>query len=340
MTLKKIINREKVYIFVIVPILIFIVLLSFHSSSNFIKTKWYESTPISKKSFIQNILLKSFGEKPKANQVVTALAYQERDVYTYKNPLGDEVPVILLSNKQKVSDIKKISNLKIVIALHQTNKTGGEEPCGRSNEKNPNMLYGKELYERGYTVFCPTLSFTGSRQTKDQWNTDKFYQKYPNWSAFGKDVAEISWLIDSLEVTGLDISQIAVIGHSQGGLYALFATALDERINIVIANAGFLNFKHDPNPERWNREEWYKALPNIPNNWTLEEVVATISPRHALLNNFLQDEILISTDPYNDVKKLMILFPSINWAFFSGKHDFPQEVRDFSFSWLSKKMPH
>lgn len=326
--------------FLILIIIVFIVILKLNKTDNLTEAKkWYETPTMSRDGFISNNVLKSFGEMPHSSSSVTKLVYQQEDVYTYKNPLEEDVPVILLSNRQKIDEIKKMSNIKVVIALHQTNKTGGEEPCGKSNENQPNMFYGKELNDRGYIVFCPTLSFTGSRQRQNQWDTKEFYKKYPKWSAFGKDVAEISWLIDSLEVTGLDISQIAVIGHSQGGLYALFAAALDKRINIVVANAGFLNFKNDPNPERWSRQEWYKALPSIPSDWTLEEVVATITPRSVLLNNYLQDETLISTKPYDEVTKLMKFFPSINWAFFSGIHDFPPEVKDFSFSWLSKRIP-
>lgn len=337
------IYRNKLLAFFILSILVIIVavILFFYrnSNSNFIEQKWYETPKINREEFLNETLLKSFGEKPRINKPVGFLVYQKENIYTYRNPLEEEVPVILLSNEKKFDEIKKKSNLKVIIALHQTNKTGGEEPCGKSNENNPNMFYGKELNERGYIVFCPTLSFTGARQTKNQWDTKKFYQKYPNWSAFGKDVSEISWFIDSLEVSGLDTSNIAIIGHSQGGLYALFAAALDNRIDTVIANAGFLNFKHDHNPERWSRQEWYKALPVVPNNWTLEEVVAAIAPRNVLLNNYLQDKILISTYPYNEVKTLMTFFPTINWAFFSGEHDFPSEVKDFSFSWLLKKMP-
>jgi hypothetical protein len=340
--LKKI-NLNYIIFFIFSKLIIIAVsfILAFNTTSQLTEAeKWYETTNISRDSFISNTLLKSFGETPKKSSPVTNLVLvdQQKDAYTYKNPLGEDVPVILLSNGKTIDEIKKMSNIKVIISLHQTNKTGGEEPCGKSNENQPNMFYGKELNDRGYIVFCPTLSFTGSRQIQNQWDTKEFYKKYPNWSAFGKDVAEISWLIDSLKVTGLNISQIAVIGHSQGGLYALFAAALDKRINIVVANAGFFNFKNDPNPERWNRKKWYKALPDIPRDYTLEEVVVTIAPRSVLLNNYLQDEILISNKPYDEVTKLMKFFPSINWAFFSGIHDFPPEVKDFSFSWLSKQI--
>ncbi len=290
---------------------------------------WYEAG-ISREEFIKHKIIPALGQAPVLKETVTPLKKKLGDIHTYYyvNPLQEKVPVIILNNNQN------ISTQKVVIAIHETNKIGGEEPCGKNIKDE--MAYGRALSEKGYIVVCPTLSFTGRRQPINYWDTKQFYENYPNWSALGKDIMEISWLLDSMAISGFDVSNVAVIGHSQGAIYGLFAAALDLRIKTVIANAGFVSFKYDPNPERWSRNKWYKALPKIPSEFTYAEVVAAIAPRNALICNYLQDEILVATYPYDHIKNMIEKYPSIDWLFFSEGHSFPIEVREFAFSWLSQ----
>ncbi len=63
------IYRNKLLAFFILSILVIIVavILFFYrnSNSNFIEQKWYETPKINREEFLNETLLKSFGEKPK-----------------------------------------------------------------------------------------------------------------------------------------------------------------------------------------------------------------------------------------------------------------------------------
>ncbi|MCC5664224.1 hypothetical protein LC653_09910 [Nostoc sp. CHAB 5784] len=297
---------------------------------------WYKNPYINKSEFISKYIIPLLGTPSPLRETSPLIKIHDFN-YFYQNPLNERVPVTILNYPKQPENEYYLNSKAIVIAIHETNKVGGEEPCGQAGKEE--MFYGKMLAEQGYIVACPTLTFTGKRQPTNHWDTTEFYKKYPNWSALGKDIAEISWLLDSMKLSGFNINKIALVGHSQGAIYAIFSAALDERIDTVIANAGFVVFKQDPHPERWSRNSWYKALPYIPNNFTYAELVATISPRNVLICNYLQDEILIATFPDTEVKDIMAKFPSIHWAFFNGKHGWPSEVKQFAFSWLSQKFP-
>lgn len=299
---------------------------------NLAKT-WYSDNNISREEFIDKHIQPILGKPPSLLKKVTPLTKTSNSKFFYINPLNEEVPVTILNYPKQ----QNLTSTGLIIALHQTNTVGGDEPCGQAGKEE--MFYGKLLAEQGYIVVCPTLTFTGTRQPTNQWDTSKFYQKYPNWSAIGKDITEISWLLDSLSLSGFDAHNVALVGHSQGAIYALFLAALDKRINTVVANAGFVNFKEDPKPERWSRKNWYKGLQYIPQDFTYAELVATIAPRNVLICNYLQDEIFIATAPNDEVQDVMVKFPSIDWAFFNGKHTWPNEVKQFAWSWLSKKFP-
>ncbi|AKG22721.1 hypothetical protein IJ00_16845 [Calothrix sp. 336/3] len=292
---------------------------------------------MTREEFLNQYVKPVLGNPPPLQSKISPLI-QIKDVeFYYVNPIAEKVPVTILNYPKQETEKSNQSLAPLVIAIHETNFVGGKEPCGQSGKAE--MFYGKMLADKGYMVVCPTLTFTGSRQPKNQWDTSNFYQKYPNWSAIGKDVSEISWLLDSLAISGFNVNHIALVGHSQGAIYSLFSAALDTRVHTVIANAGFVNFKQDPNPERWSRSRWYKGLLSIPTKFTYAELVAAIAPRNALICNYLQDEILVATFPNDEIQDIMNRFPSIDWAFFKGKHGWPLNVKQFAWSWLSKKFP-
>ncbi|MBD2297082.1 hypothetical protein H6G28_00370 [Nostoc sp. FACHB-190] len=305
-------------------------------TNNLSKT-WYSENNISREEFIEKNIKPILGQPPSLQKEISPLIKINDLNFFYINPLNEKVPVIILNYPKQKRISNNLPSPGLVVAIHETNTVGGEEPCGQVGREE--MFYGKMIADRGYIVVCPTLTFTGIRQPTNQWDTAEFYKKYPNWSAIGKDITEISWLIDSLSLSGFNVNHVALVGHSQGAIYSLFSAALDTRIHTVIANAGFVDFRKDPNPERWSRHSWYKALPYIPKNFTEAELVAAIAPRNALICNYLQDEILVATSPNDEIQDMMRKFSSINWAFFNGKHGWPTEVQQFALSWLSKKFP-
>ena len=103
----------------------------------------------------------------------------------------------------------------------------------------------------------------------------------------------------------------------------------------MVANAGFVDSLTDPNPKRWNRDEWYRAFPSPPTADYLE-VVAAIAPRPALLISYVSDDILVSVRPSEArLSDFVERFPSVTWEFRLGEHGWPQTPLDLPSNWLA-----
>jgi pimeloyl-ACP methyl ester carboxylesterase len=256
----------------------------------------------------------------------------------YRNPLGERVPLeIRLPGGGRWDGSTALpADAPLMVALHQTNTVGGSEPCG--GQPYHEQAFGTFFATHGYLVVCPTLSFTGERQAQDSWDTASFYDRYPTWSAMGKDVSEVSWLIDSLTAQGLGRvgDGITVVGHSQGAIYALYAAAIDARITRVVANGGYVDTQLDPHPERWSRTSWYRAFRDEPRGLDQLEVVAAIAPRCALLIDYDHDDILEATVPSPArLSAFEARFPTITWDRASGPHAWPDQQLGDALRWLS-----
>lgn len=256
-------------------------------------------------------------------------------VASYINPLGELVPVLIRGpDGPWTQPLDELPNAPLIIALHQTNTDGGAEPCG--DQAPEELAYGTYFADLGNISMCPTLSFTGARQPENRWDTTAFYADYPSWSAMGKDIAEVSWLLDALTSARILVDDVTVIGHSQGAIYGLYAAAVDERIDRVIANAGFVSTSDDPDPGRWTRTEWYRAFRSYPAGFDFLEVVAAISPRCALLINYDQDTTLGVTVPSSDLLvDFERRFPTIDWLTANGVHSWPDAQLVSAAEWLA-----
>jgi len=309
---------------------------------------WYQRG-VAREVFLEQDVLPALGTRPDFLEAVQPIQSEANQEYSFINPLGEKVPLTILGLPEgglpqrdahptgaasfEHEQTQNIAQKPLVIALHQTNETGRREAC-RNDQALDDMAYGNYFAAQGYIVVCPTLSFTGERQPTNHWDTTQFYEQFSDWSALGKDVQEVSWLIDALAATGFDLDDLCVLGHSQGAIYTLFAAALDERIQYAIANAGYVSFEEDPEPTRWSRDHWFKALPAIPTEFVFSEVVAAISPRPALIINYLNDTILFATGPDEAIESMADYVPAIDWVFASGEHGWPIETKSLAASWL------
>lgn len=144
----------------------------------------------------------------------------------------------------------------------------------------------------------------------------------------------MSWTLDALAASGFDLDDVTVIGHSQGAIYALYAAALDQRIDRAISNAGFVDTDDDPDPGRWSRPTWYRGFRDLPVGLDYLEVVAAIAPRRALLINYESDDILVATRPTPDRQSAFEdAFPTVDWQSVAGEHAWPTESLDLAIDW-------
>ena len=296
---------------------------------------WFGGDDIDRDEFVADELSVLLGEPDVALVRSGVLAAASAGLTTYMNPVGEAVPLIVEApgGERWTGELGDVSPGRgTVIALHQTNDVGGDEPCG---PRTADLAYGTAFATAGYLVVCPTLSFTGARQPADTWNTDAFYASFPGWSAMGKDVTEVAWLLDALDRSGVPTETVAVVGHSQGAIYALYAAAVDTRVDVVVANAGFVDTATDVDPDRWSRGSWYRAFPEQPVGLDYLEVVAAVAPRCALVVSYEADPILEPSTPSPErLHAFEARFPTIDWLLRPGGHAWPTPTVDAAIGWL------
>lgn len=236
-----------------------------------------------------------------------------------------------------------------IVALHGTTPDGASQTAGLTGD--PSKAFLDHLCRRGYVTIAPEHFVSGERiPPEGPYDTTRFYQKHPEWTAVGKFTYEHSIAIDLLTtLPEVDPERIGVIGHSLGGHGAFFLAAYDERIKVCVCNCGGSFFRHNPKVEDWARDKWYVyiahirplllkgVLPPI----DMHEIIALIAPRAFLDVSALNDGILLTQK--QRVLMLMkiadlyqLLGKPENFAFFvHGRgHSVPYESRELMYGFL------
>lgn len=228
----------------------------------------------------------------------------------------------------------------VVIALPETGKAGAREVFGLAGD--PSLSYGQTFLKAGFVVVSPEVWINGDEpDASPDWNTEKFYQRYPQWSALGRMLEDNRAVLDFISNTRPKASCIAAVGHSLGGHNAIFLSAFDRRIDVTVSSAGFESIATDTNAERWARTSWFiyapalRAVVSAPAPravpFDFNDIIATIAPRSVL--------VLQGTDDptWTHVKLLRNFLQGVEHtyqvhhagerfrlAMFPGKHEFPE----------------
>jgi pimeloyl-ACP methyl ester carboxylesterase len=211
--------------------------------------------------------------------------------------------------------------------------------------------YLDHLCRRGFVVIAPEHFVSGSRiPPEGPYDTTRFYQKHPEWTAVGKFTYEHSLAIDVLETfREVDRANIGTMGHSLGGHGAYFLAAYDERIKAAVCNCGGGGFRHARKPEEWARDRWYVYLKHIRPGLLagelppidIHEIIALIAPRA-----YLQVLGLNDGDPLAERQEVLMLLKIAdlyqlvgkpeNMAFFAhGRgHSIRHESRELIYGFL------
>jgi pimeloyl-ACP methyl ester carboxylesterase len=177
--------------------------------------------------------------------------------------------------------------LPVVIWLHPISTANGYIAGYRRGEP-----FQFTLARAGFAVFAFDQIGNGQRIEEVR----KFYDRYPHWSLMGRTVQDVRAAVDVLRRTEfLDPQRILVAGYATGGMAALYAAALDDRIAGVISVAGFTPMRLDTADKgtggiaRWSH--WLPLLPRlgafigqetrIP--YDFHEIIAAIAPRPAVI---------------------------------------------------------
>jgi dienelactone hydrolase len=134
----------------------------------------------------------------------------------------------------------------------------------------------RKLALAGHVVFTPF--FTQRRAFSEPWLEDRQWLMRLGYQTgrhiVGAELMQIGSIVDFLmSMPQVDAGRIAILGHGQGGMTALYAAALDTRIAAAVSS-GYL---HDPQPE-WEQPEdrmFWKLRAYLSNN----QVAALVRPR-------------------------------------------------------------
>jgi dienelactone hydrolase len=141
-----------------------------------------------------------------------------------------------------------------ILAIHQHDNhfdLGKAEPAGLAG--NAMYAYGQELCQRGYVVLCPDLlcfedrrPTHAVRQTKSALD-DAGYERFEftrrvlaGCCLQTKYLHDLRCALDLLaSLPGVNRERLGVIGHSLGGLEALWLMWYDARITAAVSSCGF-----------------------------------------------------------------------------------------------------
>jgi len=177
-----------------------------------------------------------------------------------------------------------------VLCCHQTFAAGKREPVGLEGKST--LAYAHHLAERGYVTLAPDCITAGERVTDlGPYQTGRFYEKHPGWSAVGKMLWDHQRGLDYLaSLDFVDAARLGCIGHSLGGHNSIFLAAFDERVKAAVSSCGYQPIRTDNRPLRWSRDRFFiyikKLRPHLLKRrvpFDFHEVIALIGPR-AFLN--------------------------------------------------------
>ncbi len=240
-----------------------------------------------------------------------------------------------------------------IVALHGTYKYGKRRAAGLVD--NPDKAYLDHLARRGYVVIAPEHFVSGHRiPPEGPYETGRFYEKHPEWTAVGKFTYEHSIAVDVLQsLPEVQADRIGALGHSLGGHGTYYLAAYDERIQAAACNCGGSFLRHNTNVEAWARDHWYVyfrhlrptllagKLPPI----DVHEIIALIAPRAFLdlfgLNDgrpLTQRQRLLMNAKIMDVYELE--GASQNFAFYAhGQgHSVNHDARMLMYAWMDKHL--
>ena len=240
-----------------------------------------------------------------------------------------------------------------VVVLHGTYKNANRGVAGL--DANYETPFLDELARRGYIAIAPEHFVAGHRTPPEGvYDTTRFYQKHPEWTAVGKFTYEHSIAVDVLvSLSQVDAERIGAIGHSLGGHGTFFLAAYDPRIRVSCCNCGATFFRHNKTATAWARDQWYVYFKHIRPQMLegelppidMHEIIALIAPRA-----FLDVSGLNDGDPLTQRQRILMNLKIMdvyelegkpqNFAFYvhGQGHSGQSDARTLMYAWLEKHL--
>jgi dienelactone hydrolase len=279
-------------------------------------------------------------------------SYVRRKVSIQVQP-NDRMPCWLLVPKMLAASGRAPA---IICFYGTTSGAGKDTTVGLSGAKpgsppQRNRAFALDMVEAGFVALAPDFLRDGERLPPSgrPYDTQDFYERFPDWSCVGKDCWDVQRAVDFLETLPfVQSDRIGMVGHSYGGHTTIFAAGLEPRIRAVFANGPVSDFvlhgAHWAVPKGSGASQSLPALrpfllehraPPV----SFAEVTALIAPRPLWVNQAAGEW---RPNEEENAAAVMGLYRKLGtpdrarYTWCAGDHDFPPAVRAAAVEWFRK----
>jgi len=274
-----------------------------------------------------------------------------RALATYAVEAGERVSAwVLLPNRTPPPD-----GWPAVLAIHQHDNNydlGKAEPAGLAG--NAMYSYGQELCLRGYVVLCPDLLCFEDRRPAPEvqhvnWVVDaaayerfEFTRRLLAGSCLQtKYLHDLSIAVDLLaSLPDVNHERLGVIGHSLGGLEALWLMWYDPRITAAVSSCGFGLLRTLVRDGINHGFATY--VPGILEICDLDALVTALAPRAFLLTAGEADPLFPIDGVRSIIEKAQVAYAQAGMPerfgaiIFPAGHSYPHDVKAAAYSFLDQ----
>ncbi len=179
-----------------------------------------------------------------------------------------------------------------VVVLPDADQTP-EEMIGLAPGIPPESQMARRLAENGFTVLIPTLIDRGHTYSHAAFSTDLSHREWIYRQGFemgqtviGYEVQKVRAAVDWFRAAGRSHTKIAVAGYGEGGLIALYAAALDTRIDAALVSGYF-----KPRERAWE-EPLYRNVWGLLHEFGDAEIATLIAPRPLVIEYSAEPDVV------------------------------------------------
>jgi hypothetical protein len=168
----------------------------------------------------------------------------------------------------------------VIVPYYDVDTPAGKNLGGRSYMPVSVRSFAYLLVQRGYLAVAVRWFGESYGESYDE-AVANLWLRHPDCSGLGKWVWDAHRLVDYLySLPEVDHNHIGIIGHSLGAKMALYAAAMDERINAVVASEGGIGFSFSNYDDYWYFGDKLHSLDKATDQ---HELLGLIAPRPFLL---------------------------------------------------------
>jgi cephalosporin-C deacetylase-like acetyl esterase len=276
--------------------------------------------------------------------VIDSIEYEEytESLISYKGTEDSVIRAYLLTPKIKI-------NGQGILVHHQHNgerNYGKSEVVGKVGDVNQHL--GLVLVKKGFTILAPdSICFEDRRTNASGTNIDEndFIQHYCEMNkrilkgeSLMKKVVEESSISLSLliHLQNINPKKIGILGHSYGGITALYHGALDDRIQYICTSGALASFSRKL--KNITGIEMASIIPGFMQKYETIDLLKATQPRNVLVLSATEDPYSIDADEiYNDFINEVENKNTVQHIRFIGGHPLTSERVDKIVQWFEMK---